>query len=311
MIRVAAIGECMLELTHRDERAHALGFGGDTLNTALYLARTAAGRGITVDYMTALGDDPMSEDMLRAWQAEGIGTSRVARLPRRLPGLYLIRTDDFGERRFFYWRGEAAVRSLFQVPETEPLLAALADYDALYFSGITLAVLAPEARERFRSALAVARSRGRQVVFDINFRAALWPDLAAARAVFTSFLPLISLALPTFEDEQTVFGDPDPEATARRYVAAGVPEAAVKRGARGCVILAGGKLTDVPVPKPVKAVDTTAAGDGFNAGYLAARLTGASPEQAARAGHGLAGAVVQYPGAIIPRAATPSLEQLT
>ena len=84
-----------------------------------------------------------------------------------------------------------------------------------------------------------------------------------------------------------------------------------KRGARGCVILGGGALVDVPVPRPVKALDTTAAGDGFNAGYLAARLTGSSPEQAALAGHGLAGAVVQYPGAIIPRDATPSLEQLT
>ena len=311
MIRVAAIGECMLELTHRDERTLALGYGGDTLNTALYLARTAAKRQIAVDYVTALGDDPMSETMVSAWQAEGIGTDRVARLPRKLPGLYLIRTGDSGERRFFYWRSEAAVRSLFQTVETEPLLAALVDYDALYFSGVTLAVLAPEARERFRAALAAARSLGRLVAFDTNYRPALWPEPTAARAVFADFLPVISLALPTFEDEQAVCGDSDAETTARRYAAAGVPEVAVKRGARGCVILAGGTLADVPVPAPVMAVDMTAAGDGFNAGYLAARLTGASPKQAARAGHGLAGAVVQYPGAIIPRAATPTLEQLT
>jgi 2-dehydro-3-deoxygluconokinase len=300
----------MLELTHRDERTLALGFGGDTLNTALYLARTAPKREIAVDYVTALGDDPMSESMVTAWQAEGIGTSRVARLSRRLPGLYLIRTGDAGERRFFYWRTEAAVRSLFQTPETEPLLAALTDYDALYFSGITLAVLAPNARERFRSALATARSRGRLVAFDTNYRAALWPDPAAARSVFAEFLPAISLALPTFEDEQAVCGDGDPETTARRYAAAGVPEVAVKCGARGCVLSAAGALTRVAIPRPVQAVDTTAAGDGFNAGYLAARLIGASPEQAARVGHGLAGAVVQYPGAIIPRDATPRLEQL-
>lgn len=310
MIRVAAIGECMLELTHRDERTLALGFGGDTLNTALYLARTAAKREIAVDYVTALGDDPMSESMIAAWQAEGIGTSRVARLPRRLPGLYLIRTGDAGERRFFYWRGEAAARSLFQTSETEPLLEALTEYDALYFSGVTLAVLAPEARQRFRAVLAAARSRGRLIAFDTNYRPALWPDVAAARAAFADFLPAISLALPTFEDEQAVCGDAVPQATAGRYAAAGVPEVAVKCGARGCVLLASGQCLDVPVPKPVTAVDTTAAGDGFNAGYLAARLTGASPEQAARAGHGLAGAVVQYPGAIIPRDATPSLEQL-
>ncbi len=311
MIRVASIGECMLELTHRDERSLVLGYGGDTLNTALYLARTAAQREIAVDYMTALGDDPMSETMVTAWQAEGIGTARVARLPRRLPGLYLIRTGDSGERRFFYWRSEAAVRSLFRTPETEALLATLPGYDALYFSGVTLAVLAPEARERFRSALATARSRGRLVAFDTNYRPALWPDAAAARAVFADFLGVTSLALPTYDDERAVSGDADPAATARRYAAAGVPEIAVKCGAQGCVLLAEGKLAPVPVPKPVRAVDTTAAGDGFNAGYLAARLTGASPEQAARAGHGLAGAVVQYPGAIIPRDATPSLEQLT
>ncbi len=243
MIRVAAIGECMLELTHRDERALALGYGGDTLNTALYLARATQSREIAViDYVTALGDDPMSQTMVKAWQAEGIGTGRVARLPRRLPGLYLIRTGESGERRFFYWRSEAAVRSLFQTAETEPLLAALADYDALYFSGVTLAVLAPEARQRFRAALTAARSRGRQVAFDTNYRPALWPDPAAAHAVFAEFLPMISLALPTFEDEQAVCGDRDPETTARRYAAAGVPEVAVKRGRlAACVIWLAGK----------------------------------------------------------------------
>jgi len=309
MIRVAAIGECMLELTHRDEQTLALGYGGDTLNTALYLARTAAGSEIAVDYLTAVGDDPMSETMVRSWQAEGVGVGRVARLAGRLPGLYLIRTGAAGERRFFYWRDQAAVRSLFETTETEPLLPALAEYDALYFSGVTLAVLAPEARQRFRAALAAARSRGRLVAFDTNYRPALWPNTVAARIVFAEFLPVISLALPTFEDEEAMWGDGDSEATARRYAAAGVPEVAVKCGARGCTLFFGGGILDVPVSVSVKAVDTTAAGDGFNAGYLAARLTGASLEQAARAGHRLAGAVVQYPGAIIPRAATPHLEQ--
>ena len=110
MIRVAAIGECMLELTHRDERTLALGHGGDTFNTALYLARAGASSGIAVDYVTALGTDPMSDTMVAGWQAEGVGTARVVRLEGKLPGLYLIRTGDSGERRFFYWRSEAAVR---------------------------------------------------------------------------------------------------------------------------------------------------------------------------------------------------------
>jgi 2-dehydro-3-deoxygluconokinase len=202
------------------------------------------------------------------------------------------------------------VRSLFRTAETEPLLAALAEYDALYFSGITLAVLAPEARERFRAALLAARARGGKVAFDSNFRPALWPDRAAAREILMGFLPAVTHALPTFDDEQALFGDTDSAATLRRYADAGVPEIVVKRGPQGCTLRVDGNARDVPVPAPITPVDTTAAGDAFNAGYLAARLTGATPERAARAGHGLAGAVIQHPGAIIPRAATPTLEQL-
>lgn len=308
MSRIAAIGECMLELTRRDDGSCNLGFGGDTLNTAIYLARAAAGRAeLAVDYVTALGIDPMSDEMVAAWRAEGVGTSGVARLPGRLPGLYLIRTGDLGERRFFYWRGEAAVRSLFLTPESEPLLAGLADYEALYFSGITLAVLAPQARERFRTALEAARRRGRMVAFDSNYRPALWPDPAAARQAIGEFLPVTSLALPTFEDERALHGDADPAATAARYARAGVQEVAVKHGEHGCLVLANGKLVAVPAAARVAPVDTTAAGDAFNAGYLAARLLGGAPERSARAGAGIAGAVIRHRGAIIPRDATPSL----
>ena len=311
MSRIAAIGECMLELTRRDDGGFNLGFGGDTLNTAIYLARAAAGRkDFAVDYVTALGSDPMSGEMVAAWNAEGLGTSRVARLQGRLPGLYLIRTDEAGERRFFYWRGEAAVRSLFRTPETDPLLKALPDYDALYFSGITLAVLAPEARERLRSALETARGRGCLVAFDSNYRPALWPDAAAARQAMGEFLPVTSVALPTFEDERALHGDADPAATAARYARAGVVEVAVKRGAEGCLVLADGKLVPLPAATRRAPIDTTAAGDAFNAGYLAARLLGAAPERAARAGAAIAGAVTGHRGAIIPRDATPTLREL-
>ena len=86
---------------------YSRGFGGDTLNTAVYLARL----GIGVDYITALGDDSLSEEMIAGWSAEGVGTSRVARLHGKLPGIYMIETDGRGERRFFHWRESSAARS--------------------------------------------------------------------------------------------------------------------------------------------------------------------------------------------------------
>src|SRR5438874_12313443 len=97
---VACIGECMVELSEQPDGSLSRGFGGDTLNTAVYLARL----GVAVDYVTALGDDPWSGEMLAAWHAEGIGTGLIVRVPGRLPGLYLISTDADGQRRFSYWR---------------------------------------------------------------------------------------------------------------------------------------------------------------------------------------------------------------
>ena len=306
-LHIACVGECMIELTQRDPASMALSYAGDTLNTALYLARVAPPGRIAVDYVTALGDDPYSDAMLAAWRAERIGTAAVARLPGKLPGLYLIHLDEEGERRFFYYRSAAAARALFADPATLPGLATLARCDLVYFSAITLSILDEDARKLFLAALKEARAKGGRVAFDSNYRPAGWPDAATARRVVAEFLPQIDIALPTFEDEQRLFGDADPTTTIARYAAHGVAETAVKLGIEGCLLATAERRLAVPVPRRILPVDTTAAGDAFNAGYLAARLLGVGGEEAALAGHRLAGAVIGHRGAIIPRAATPAL----
>jgi 2-dehydro-3-deoxygluconokinase len=293
----------MIELSERDSGTLALAYGGDTLNTAVYLKR-AAGPRLEVDYVTALGDDPWSEAMLRAWGEEGVGTQNVARLRGKLPGLYMIRLDPAGERRFYYWRSAAAARELFRAEATLPVLDRLAGYDLLYLSLITLSVLAEEARERLGAALDRARARGARVAFDTNYRPAGWADPAAARRTAEAFIARADIVLPTADDEAALFGDADLEATVARYAGR---EAAVKLGAEGCILAHAGGRRRLPVPAPVTPVDTTGAGDSFNAGYLAARLLGRAPEEAAQAAQRLAAAVVQHRGAIIPRAATPDL----
>ena len=176
-MRVACIGECMVELRQQPDGLFRRAHGGDTLNTAVYLARLGAG----VDYVTALGDDGWSDEMVAAWRDEGVGTGLVLRLPGRLPGLYVIQTDAGGERRFLYWRDNAAARSLFAHLD----LAALAAFDVLYISGITLSIYDEAGRQALLEALAAARARGAWVVFDTNFRPRGWPDLARARELFS------------------------------------------------------------------------------------------------------------------------------
>jgi 2-dehydro-3-deoxygluconokinase len=306
MIRIAAIGECMIELNQRDAGTFGLAFGGDTLNTAVYLARVADRSRVAVDYVTALGDDPYSDAMLEMWGAEGIGLDGVARLPGRLPGLYLIRLDGAGERHFYYYRSAAAARELFKDAATEGLLARLAGYDLVYLSLITLSVLSETGRERLFDALGALRAGGGRVAFDTNYRPAGWPSRDVACRTASRFLARVDIALPTAADDRALFGDLSLDDAIRRYGELGV-ETAIKRGADGCVVLSEGRHEPVPVLAPVVPVDTTAAGDAFNAGYLAARLEGRAAADAARAGHVVAAAVIGHRGAIIPREATPKL----
>jgi 2-dehydro-3-deoxygluconokinase len=296
--RIALIGECMIELQHRADGSLQQSFGGDTLNAAVYLRREL-GEPSTVDYVTALGDDSFSDAMCKHWAEEGLGLGMVQRLPGRLPGLYCIQTDANGERKFLYWRNEAAVRDCFTTPAAEPILAALAAYDVVYFSGITLAVLGEVGRGRLLETLIETRQRGGRVVFDNNYRPRLWASVDAARAAYQRVLAEVDIALLTEDDERALFGYEDSEQVFAAYPA--IAEVVLKRGADACLIRCEGDRFEVPALVVEKVVDTTAAGESFSAAYLASRLKGGSPQDAALAGHRLASRVIQVPGALIPR----------
>ncbi len=300
--RVAALGECMIEMFRRPDGSLTMGFGGDTLNTAVYLARL----GTPVDYVTALGDDTISEDMIAAWAAEGVGTGHVLRVPNRLPGLYLIETDASGERRFLYWRDRAPARELFALPQTPELSMALEGYGIVYLSGISIAILGEQGRKRLFEVLQRIRARGGKVAFDTNWRPRLWPDLGTARVAFDRMLRLTDIALPGVTDLRDLYGDAGADAVLARVRDAGVSEIVLKLEQPGCVVIENGEAVEVPALKVATVVDTTAAGDSFSAGYLAARLRGEGPADAARAAHTLAAAVIQHRGAIIPREAMPA-----
>lgn len=284
-------------------------YGGDTLNTAVYLARCGGSR-LRVDYATALGDDPMSQGMLDRWAAEGVGTSLVRRLPGRMPGLYLIEVAPGGERSFHYWRDRAAARDHFDTSAGDtPLEQAASTIDALYVSGISLAIVGEAGRARLIALAQRLRSQGRHVVFDNNYRPRLWPDRATARQAFDAAMAVSSIALVTLDDEMALDGSSDADAVLAALAARGLPECVVKQGPEPTRVRSAGQAdwTLVATERVERVVDTTAAGDSFAAAYLAARLTGASPAQAAAAGNRLAARVVQHRGAVIPREAMADL----
>jgi 2-dehydro-3-deoxygluconokinase len=306
--RAIAIGECMVELARGSDGRFGQAFGGDTFNTAVYLARA----GVHTAYATALGDDPYSAGILHVAAAEGIDTSLVSIRPGRMPGLYLIETSPVGERTFFYWRDRAPARELPDSEDWPTAAAAIATARLVYISGITLSLYSPGGLDRLADALAAARSGGALVAMDSNYRPRGWAgDAARARATMERFWRLASLALPTFDDESALWGDREPRETVRRLAGLGPGEIAVKCDQEGAVIWSGeSSPREVPVPARITPVDTTGAGDSFNAAYLAARLAGRSTDNAALAGHRLAGIVIGYRGAIVPAEVTAAALRL-
>lgn len=306
-LKVAMVGECMIEMRGESASGFSQTFGGDTLNAAVYLSRLNPAAGIVADYVTAIGADSFSNAMRQLWRDEGVGDRHVRVIKDALPGLYVIQTDTQGERRFLYWRGEAAARRMFDGPDADAVLQALVDYDYLYLSGISLAILTAYGRERLMHTLRLARESGTRIVFDNNYRPHLWPDAQAARQAYGDMLRLTDLALITWEDDAALFGYADVEVLFRAYAEFGVGEVALKRGAASCLIHCAEGRFDVPAEQVRQIVDTTAAGDSFSAAYLSCRLQGGDPPLAARWGHRLAAQVVQHRGALIPSAAMPSL----
>ncbi len=303
--KIAVIGECMIELSQKGAEV-SRGFGGDTLNTSVYIARQVAPEALTVNYVTALGTDSFSQQMLEAWQSEHIDTSLIQRMENRLPGLYYIETDDTGERTFYYWRNEAAAKFWLESEDAAAICEALSTFDYLYLSGISLAILSPTSREKLLSLLRECRANGGKVIFDNNYRPRLWAS--REEQVYQQMLQCTDIAFLTLDDEDALWGEKPVEDVIARTQAAGVSEVVIKRGAESCLVaITGEAAIEVPAVKLAKekVIDTTAAGDSFSAGYLAVRLTGGTPEAAAQRGHLTASTVIQYRGAIIPREAMP------
>lgn len=299
----------MLELKGEAFGAMTLGYGGDTFNTAVYLRRCGAAAGVEVAYATALGDDGLSAGLLDRWGDQGLDTRLVRRLPGRMPGLYMIEVDPAGERSFHYWRDSAAAKAYFD-EATSPLETHAADFDALYLSGISLAILAPAARERLYALMAAMRARGAQVIFDNNFRPRLWPDRATARAAFERAFSLATIALVTADDHQALMELASLDDALAHARALPVPELLVKRGAASTLVRtagSSGRWSEAPTQAVDRVVDTTAAGDAFAGAYLARRLTGQDALAAATHGNRVAARVIRHPGAIIPADAMADL----
>lgn len=283
----------MVELVDGDG-GNSTHYGGDTLNTAVHLARL----GHDVAYFTALGMEPASLAMRAGWKREGLDCSLVLTHPTREVGLYAITTGQQGERCFSYWRDTSAAREMFALPGSAEAIGKAMKADLLYFSLVSLAILPHDGRNMLLNAVRGARAAGKTIAFDGNFRPVLWSNAEEAKSWRDAAIALADIGLPTWDDEMAMSGPAGPEEIARHWSELGCAETLVKMGAQGCLLPDG--IVRAP-PERLTPLDTSGAGDAFNAGYIAARMSEANQHSAAEAGQRLAAWTIMRRGAIPAR----------
>lgn len=295
MTRVVCIGECMVEMRASGENRFERGFAGDVYNTAVYLKRSLPEA--RVQFATATGDDALSAAMRESWQMEGIDDALAFTVRGGAPGLYLIETHGAGERRFHYWRSNSAARQW--LAQLQPHESSLDGADLVYFSGISLAILSAPEREAALELFQRLRNHVGLIAFDPNVRLTLWESAPIAAACIAAAFSVCNISLPSSEDLTQAFNIERPLQQLELLRGWGVREAALTLGAAGCLL---GPHTPAHVPSHLveSVIDTSGAGDAFNGAYLAKRLQGLTPVQAAEAGLRVASRVVTHAGAVVP-----------
>lgn len=295
MHKVAVIGECMVELYQNQEGLYKQTFGGDSFNCSVYLKRSLSDA--QVEYITVLGEEILSTQMLNFFHNEDIQTTYVDRLCDKTAGLYMIHTED-GERSFSYWRSNSAAKRLFLTNSLEQIKFDLLEFDLIYFSAITLAIMSEEGRKNLYDILEVARKNGVKVAYDSNYREQLYESKHSAKSLHVEALKYCDIYLPSQDDEKKLWGNISIDEIIKN---ANCSEVVVKRESEGVVYSLDGKYTEVKIKKLDSIVDSTSAGDSFNGAYLAARLENFSIEESIQKASRLAAKVIMHKGAIIPK----------
>jgi 2-dehydro-3-deoxygluconokinase len=295
MTSAISIGECMVELRPVEDGHLRRSFAGDAYNTAVYLKRSAPD--IDVSFLTATGDESLSNAMVETWRGEGISDKLVFRIPGERPALYLIETNAKGDRKFHYWRSDTPAKEWLRLLLATGGAETLNKADLVYISGISLAILGYDDRQAAIKLLGTLKTK---VAFDPNIRPALWKSMDEARHTFEDMVKQSSIVLPSRQDYQLLYDMNDPLQQIAFTATLTKVEIALTCDEDGCVLRIGDEVTALPT-QAVKVVDTSGAGDSFNGAYLAARLKGKPPQEAVKDGLALAAKVVAQPGALIPR----------
>ncbi len=259
------IGECLVEFSDIGSGQYQIGYSGDVLN-----ALSAAGRlGLSTGLLSAIGDDPFTEGLRHILNVEHIDLSHTPVLEGKPNGVYFLSIDAMSLPTFHFLRQNSAAREMFSAQPISSLIEYVRSARALLFSSIPLAVI----KDRDKLFELLRAVKGETILaFDLNIRKALWNDLDELVTLLRQLAPLIDILFITNEDDTILFGPRQASDALNDYVRRGFQQVVIRRGGLPTLVSSDGEQFEVPVPHVANIIDTTGAGDAFDAGYIAAML---------------------------------------
>ena len=296
-VKLLLIGEAMLELVAQDHDTLKRSFAGDVYNTSVYTKRAFPAN--HVYFMSALGKDLVSKTFLSQLEKEQLDKHFVAESNDKHMGAYMVLNDEHGERSFLYWRNDSAAKRAMSLQSPHKLNE---QFDYIFFSGITLAILEESEHELFWQFIYDAKAKGAKIMFDPNYRPVLWASADEAKAAFEKAYVASDWLLPGTEDFEVLYGLKSMNDCIEFCKAYELEELVIKQGEKPVHVIRNGELEVLEIQSSSNVVDTTSAGDAFNGVYIGARLDGKDPKEAVRMANYAAIKVIETKGAIMPKA---------
>ncbi len=302
---IIVMGECMVEFGRAagcttSDNLYKKSFAGDVFNTGIYIKRCVKEHA-NVNFLTAIGKDEHSNEMLAMMEGESLATNLVYQSKAAQMGLYLINVDEKGERSFSYWRETSAAKQVVRFLNDDLNNPALKNVDSFFFSGISIAILSEGDRQKLWRFIFELKAAGTKIIFDPNYRPTLWSSLNETRAAYAAAFELADIALPGVDDHMVLYNAKSAEDVATFLEQFAIGEIIIKNGSQGMLLSVDGKRSYIDVDPVENVVDTTSAGDAFNGAYLSARLLGRSAEQAANFAAKVSACIIQHKGAIVDK----------
>ena len=301
--KVLFVGEAMLELVKTSANMLAKSYAGDVYNTSVYMKR--AYPALSASFLSAVGQDLISQEFVQKAKDEKVNTQIIGVSQQHHLGTYMVVNDDTGERSFIYWRSDSAAKSMMSTLSSEQkafIQAEFGQQSVVFFSGITIAILHPSERKQFWDLLDQLQQAGALIVFDPNYRPALWENPSIAKQEIEKAFALSDWLMPGVDDFKSLYGMTTVNECIDFCQQFNFTELVLKQGEKSVHVVNSNGHFEFAIVKSTNVVDTTSAGDAFNGIYLGARLENSSPELATKLANYAASKVIETPGAIMPSA---------